>query len=73
MIKRLRYKFIAASMFSLAVVLFFILGSVNFVSYQKVIRDAGCCFDRAGREWRNVSKAPWGAAACGMEADRGNQ
>ena len=40
MIRRLRYKFIAASMFSLAVVLFFILGGVNFVSYQKVIRDA---------------------------------
>jgi two-component system sensor histidine kinase CiaH len=40
MIKSLRRKLIAASMFSLAVVLFVILGGVNWMSYQKVVSDA---------------------------------
>lgn len=40
MIKSLRRKLIAASMFSLAVVLFLILGGVNLMSYHKVVTDA---------------------------------
>lgn len=40
MIKKLRVKFIAACMFSLAVVLLIILGGVNLMSYQKVVKDA---------------------------------
>ena len=40
MIKRLRLKFIVATMVSLAVVLAVILGGVNLMSYQKVVSDA---------------------------------
>ena len=40
MIRSLRRKLIAASMFSLAVVLFLILGGVNLMSYHKVVTDA---------------------------------
>ena len=40
MIQRLRVKFITASMLSLALVLLVILGGVNAMSYQKVVRDA---------------------------------
>lgn len=40
MIRALRLKFIAASLFSLAVVLLVILGGVNLMSYQKVVDDA---------------------------------
>lgn len=40
MIHKLRIKFIAASMLSLALVLFVILGGVNIMSYQKIIRDS---------------------------------
>lgn len=40
MLRTLRLKLIAATMFSLAVVLFFILGGVNLMSYQKVVADA---------------------------------
>lgn len=40
MIKKLRRKLIAACMLSLAVVLAVILGGVNLMSYQKVVRDA---------------------------------
>lgn len=40
MLKTLRLKLIAATMFSLAVVLFLILGGVNLMSYQKVVTDA---------------------------------
>lgn len=40
MLKTLRRKLIAASMFSLAAVLFLILGGVNLMSYQKVVSDA---------------------------------
>lgn len=40
MIKKLRRKLVAACMISLAVVLAVILGGVNSMSYQKVIRDA---------------------------------
>lgn len=40
MLKALRRKLIAAAMFSLAMVLFLILGGVNIMSYQKVVSDA---------------------------------
>lgn len=40
MIQKLRLKFITASMLSLALVLLVILGGVNAMSYQKVVRDA---------------------------------
>ena len=40
MILKLRVKFITASMLSLALVLLVILGGVNAMSYQKVVRDA---------------------------------
>lgn len=40
MIHKLRIKFIAASMLSLALVLFVILGGVNIMSYQKIVRDS---------------------------------
>lgn len=40
MIHKLRIKFIAASMLSLALVLFVILGGVNIMSYQKILRDS---------------------------------
>ena len=40
MIQKLRVKFITASMLSLALVLLVILGGVNAMSYQKVVRDA---------------------------------
>ena len=40
MIQKLRVKFITASMMSLALVLLVILGGVNAMSYQKVVRDA---------------------------------
>ena len=40
MIQKLRVKFISASMLSLALVLLVILGGVNAMSYQKVVRDA---------------------------------
>lgn len=40
MIRKLRIKFIAASMLSLSLVLFVILGGVNLMSYQKIIRDS---------------------------------
>ena len=40
MIKKLRRKFIAACMISLAIVLIVILGGVNLMSYQKVVSDA---------------------------------
>ena len=40
MIQKLRVKFIIASMLSLALVLLVILGGVNAMSYQKVVRDA---------------------------------
>lgn len=40
MIQKLRVKFIAASMVSLALVLLVILGGVNAMSYHKVVRDA---------------------------------
>ena len=37
MIRALRKKFILACMFALTLVLFVILGGVNFVSYRKVV------------------------------------
>lgn len=40
MIRKLRFKLIAASMFSLALVLFLILGGINLVSYRKAVTDA---------------------------------
>lgn len=40
MIKRLRRKFIAACMVSLAIVLIVILGGINLMSYYKVVSDA---------------------------------
>lgn len=40
MIKKLRRKFIMASMLSLALVLLIILGGVNLLSYQKLVTDA---------------------------------
>lgn len=40
MIQKLRVKFIIASMLSLALVLLVILGGVNAMSYQKIVRDA---------------------------------
>ena len=40
MIQKLRVKFITATMLSLALVLLVILGGVNAMSYQKVVRDA---------------------------------
>ena len=40
MIKKLRIKFISASMLSLAVVLFVIIGGINAMSYRKVVFDA---------------------------------
>ena len=40
MIHKLRIKFIAASMLSLALVLLVILGGVNVMSYQKILRDS---------------------------------
>ncbi len=40
MIRKLRFKLIAASMFSLALVLFLILGGVNLMSYRKAVADA---------------------------------
>lgn len=40
MIKRLRRKFIMASMLSLALVLLIILGGINLLSYQKLVTDA---------------------------------
>lgn len=40
MIHKLRIKFIAASMLSLALVLFVILGGINTMSYQKILRDS---------------------------------
>lgn len=40
MIKRLRIKFIAASMLSLALVLLALLGGIDLMSYRKIVRDA---------------------------------
>jgi two-component system sensor histidine kinase CiaH len=40
MIHKLRIKFIAASMLSLTLVLLVILGGVNIMSYQKILRDS---------------------------------
>lgn len=40
MIRKLRVKFIIASMLSLALVLLVILGGINFMSYQKTVSDA---------------------------------
>lgn len=40
MIKKLRIKFIALSMFSLLLVLFIIMGSINILNYQDIIKDA---------------------------------
>lgn len=40
MIKKLRIRFIAASMLALAAVLLVILGGINLMSYRKVIQDA---------------------------------
>lgn len=40
MIKKLRIKFIAAAMLSLTLVLVVILGGVNLLSLQQVVRDA---------------------------------
>ncbi len=40
MIKRLRFKFIGASMLALALVLLAILGGINWMSYRKVVSDA---------------------------------
>lgn len=40
MIHKLRIKFIAVSMLSLTLVLFVILGGVNIMSYQKILRDS---------------------------------
>lgn len=40
MIGKLRFKLIAASMFSLALVLFLILGGVNLMSYRKAVTEA---------------------------------
>ena len=40
MIKKLRIKFISASILSLAVVLFVIIGGINAMSYRKVVSDA---------------------------------
>jgi two-component system sensor histidine kinase CiaH len=40
MIRKLRIKFIIASMLSLALVLLVILGGINFMSYQKTVSDA---------------------------------
>ena len=45
MIQKLRVKFITASMLSLALVLLVILGGVNAMSYQKVVRDADRILD----------------------------
>ena len=45
MIKKLRRKFIAATMASLSVVLLIILGGVNLMSYQKVVADADAVLD----------------------------
>lgn len=45
MIQKLRVKFIIASMLSLALVLLVILGGVNAMSYQKVVRDADRILD----------------------------
>lgn len=49
MIKRLRRKFIAACMISLAIVLIVILGGVNLMSYQKVVSDADTVLTLLGR------------------------
>ena len=40
MIKKLRIKFIALSMFSLLLVLFIIMGSINILNYQDIVKDA---------------------------------
>ena len=40
MIRKLRIKFIAASMLSLTLVLLLILGGINAMSYQKTVSDA---------------------------------
>ena len=40
MIHKLRMKFIAVSMLSLTLVLFVILGGINIMSYQKILRDS---------------------------------
>lgn len=40
MIKKLRIKFIAVSMLSLFLVLLVIMGAVNFLNYQKILREA---------------------------------
>ena len=40
MIRKLRIKFISASMLSLAVVLFVLIGGINAMSYQKVVSGA---------------------------------
>ena len=40
MIKKLRIKFITASMLSLALVLLVILGGINAMSYRKTVADA---------------------------------
>ena len=49
MIKKLRAKLIVASMFSLTLVLFIILGGVNLMSYQKVISDADAILEVLNR------------------------
>jgi two-component system sensor histidine kinase CiaH len=40
MIKKLRIKFITLSMFSLLLVLFIIMGSINILNYQDIVKDA---------------------------------
>ena len=75
MIQKLRVKFIIASMLSLALVLLVILGGVNAMSYQKVVRDADRILallsenrripsaDTAGwprgKAWANSGLWPW--------------
>lgn len=58
MIQKLRVKFIAASMLSLALVLLVILGGVNAMSYHKIVRDADHILQLLSENQGAFPKAP---------------
>lgn len=58
MIQKLRVKFIAASMLSLALVLLVILGGVNAMSYHKIVRDADRILQLLSENQGAFPKAP---------------
>ena len=71
MIRSLRFKLIAASMFSLAVVLLVILGGVNLMSYQKVVTDADAILTVLGANDGTFPKMQQGGLTTGEEPPTG--